>query len=835
MALSGTIWGSFSAKSTSIARPYITWSADQSISGNTSTVTAKLYFVRYDGYRSWDLNGQNFTVSIAGDGTTQNQPYDIGPNGQNDLIMTISKTVSHNDDGRKSINISASGNTNNSALGTISLSATITLDTIPRASDFTAFTLSNPTLNTSTATTINYTVDKKSSSFSHDYTLKYGSSTIKTWTGSGSGSLSTTLTASEVNSIINLMSNTTSGTLKMTMQTKSGSSKIGSSKTINEGISLNGGIKPNASGLSVAISGSGRDKTINKYVQSISKVTASFNRSAGYGASISTSNITVKRQSDGANSQTISDNSGTTSNPVGLSGTYIVTGYVKDSRGRTDTVSTTITVHAYSSPKVVSFNTSRRTSPSTTVDAVINVSWSPLGTSNPTDIVIKGVDNNGVSTTHYTLNDSTAGSFNTTQAYTGQSDASSYTYTITVTDSFGNEAPAIATVGTSFVELTISKGKGIGVGKVHEEGALDLGGLLVVNDGGESIKINAGEHGYMSYYINGTRIGWVGNGSADHNNIQLHADVGDVQLSTSNGKVKLEQYVLDGKNTSNSWQTFVPVVQFDGVMEIGQYLDFHTVNSTSDFDIRLDLYNGDLRLRGGDFVATNDIMWVNGKARAGGYTGTDTWVFFGNDDNDNWIRVYDNGNLEYFANSKTAKIYNGVNLINSWRYGSDNHNDGARNGEFEMAIVPSATSSTSGYYTGYVSGGVLYKLRAGAADSTSIEELKTDIELLPFSPLEKIKQTDVYQWRWKDGDDTETLQYGLVIGDTRNVPEEVLAPGQSSIDHYRSIMMAWGATKELSRDMDWAYLEIDQLQQKVVVLEDRLSQLEQGGETNGSV
>src|SRR5690606_6507254 len=44
-------------------------------------------------------------------------------------------------------------------------------------------------------------------------------------------------------------------------------------------------------------------------------------------------------------------------------------------------------------------------------------------------------------------------------------------------DSFGKKATAVQKVGTSFIELTISKGKGIGVGKVHERGSLDVAGM----------------------------------------------------------------------------------------------------------------------------------------------------------------------------------------------------------------------------------------------------------------------------------------------------------------------------------------------------------------------
>jgi hypothetical protein len=473
---SGTIWGKFSAKSTSIARPYITWSYTQDTAGNTSTIDCNLYFVRYDGYRVWNNDPQPFTIRIDGTNYTESHSYDFGSSSSADYIFDEQKTITHDSDGEKSITISASGNTNNYALGSISLSGTIRLNTIARASDFTAFALADQNLAVSQANTVTYTLDRKSSSFTHYMTLKAGSSTIKTWWDSGTGNRTQSLSASEINSIINKCPNDEGISLYLTMQTKSGSSNIGSSQTRGDWVGLESSVAPSASSLSVSIAGSGRDKTINKYIQDISKVTASFSRSAGYGASISSSKIVVRRASDNANSQTITSNSGTTGNPVSLSGAYEIIATVTDSRGRSDSVSTTISVEAYSAPSISTFSTRRSASVSTTVTATINSSWSPLGTSNPANVTVKGVNNAGTVQTLYTLNDSTATGLNTTQNYTSQLDTSSYTYTITITDSFGKKAEASSTIGTSFMEFCISKGLGVGIGKVHERGSLDIKG-----------------------------------------------------------------------------------------------------------------------------------------------------------------------------------------------------------------------------------------------------------------------------------------------------------------------------------------------------------------------
>lgn len=473
MATSGSFTGARGGSSTG---PYLklSWSriaVDEVNNKSKLRLTLQLvadYSISFSSSKTGVLEGNSFTYSggMSGTGTKTLKTLDIWytHNSNGSLTTTLDATFN--------IAINWGGN----YVSSLSVSGSATIDTIPRASDFTAFTLSNTVLNTSTATTINYTLGRKSTSFSQDMTLKYGSKVIASWNTTGTGALTRTLSAAEVNSIIVAMPTVTSGNLTLTMQTKSGSTKIGSPKSINEGISLNAAIKPTVTGLTASIYGSGRDKTINKYVQGISKVTASFTSTPGYGTSMSSNTIVVRRQSDNANSQTISSNSGTTANPVSLSGVYAIIATAKDRRGRTNTQTITITVEAYSPPSISKFTTIRSTVTSSNVIATITAAWSPLGTNNPTNISIVGVNNVGTSQTLYTLNNSTAGSINTTQTYTGQSDASSFEYTMTVTDSFGKVAKAVATVGTSFVELTIAKGLGVGIGKVHERGALDVAG-----------------------------------------------------------------------------------------------------------------------------------------------------------------------------------------------------------------------------------------------------------------------------------------------------------------------------------------------------------------------
>lgn len=474
MATSGTFNGSRGGDGNG---PYLKldWSIiDTDITNNKSKVrlTLKLvsdYYINFSADKPGDVEGSSFTYTSGFTGTGTK------------TLKTLDKWYTHNSDGTLTTTLSGSFdikiNWSGNYISSLSVSGSATFNTIPRASDFTAFTLSNTVLNKDAATTINYTLGRKTTSFSQYMTLKYGSKVIASWSTSSTGSLTRALSAAEVNAIITAMPNVVSGTLTLTMQTKSGSVNVGSSKSINEGISLNSAIVPTASGLTASIYGTGMDKTLNKYIQNMSKVTASFTSTAGYGATESSNTIIVRRQSDDANSQTIASSNGTTANVLSLSGIYEIIATIKDSRGRTATQTITITVDAYSPPTISVF-TPHRGSPSSDVVADITATWSPLGTSNKADITIVAVDNVGTSVTLYTLNDITTGSFDTTQTYTGQSDASSFTYTMTITDSFGAKASSSVVIGTSFMEFCIAKGLGVGIGKVHQQGSLDVAGSI---------------------------------------------------------------------------------------------------------------------------------------------------------------------------------------------------------------------------------------------------------------------------------------------------------------------------------------------------------------------
>ncbi|WCS69715.1 hypothetical protein Goe25_00870 [Bacillus phage vB_BsuM-Goe25] len=142
----------------------IEWSASQNISDNTSTVTAKLYWIA-DSYGAIN-SSQTKSGTVVIDGSTYSFSASAAlKNGQKKLITTKSKTIKHNSDGTKSFSIYGTFEVKLDISGYVNEvkipSKSFTLNTIPRESTLTSGT----DLTAGTDRTIS--ISRASSSFSH--------------------------------------------------------------------------------------------------------------------------------------------------------------------------------------------------------------------------------------------------------------------------------------------------------------------------------------------------------------------------------------------------------------------------------------------------------------------------------------------------------------------------------------------------------------------------------------------------------------------------------------------------------------------------------------------
>jgi hypothetical protein len=781
VATSGTFTGSRGGGSTG---PWLTldWSLlQQDIANNKSQLRLTLtlhsdYYINFSSSKTGDLEGNSFTYTagMSGTGTRTLKTLDLWYTHASDGSLTTTLSGSFN------IAISWGGST----VSSLSVSGSASPTTIPRASDFTAFTLSNSVLNKDTAFTVNYTLNRKSTAFSQDMSLNLGSKVIKSWNTTGTGALTQALTTTEVNTILSSTPNATSGTLTLTMQTKSGTTKIGSLISKTASFTLNSAIVPTATGLAVSIYGSGRDKTIAKYVQNVTKVTASFTGTAGYGATESSNTIVVRRQSDDANSQTITGESGTTGNPVALSGVYEVIATTKDSRGRTATQTVTFTVDAYTPPTITTFTAARDATTSTAVKLTYNTSWSVIGTTlNPTDVSVVGVNNVGTSATLYTLTGSNAGNVNSSTTPTGQSDSSRYTYTLTVTDSFGNKAVATATVSTSFVEFTVSKGYGIGVGKVWEAGALDVAGRTYIRNksGGTVFSVNdesyvAGTTGMYNYWGfcdgNGAYQAYLGFSSSRDNVLNIVNNIGGIKLTPKSGE-EIDMVGVLNMNNSN-----IIGVNSLHINDIGgdEGLIWDSASGTNNWKI---VVTDDAATGNTDTTAYPLQWYLNDSRRMTLGTGgmlylpqTTGGVKLGDYDTGNGTLIGATGNIELRAASGSAYV--------------DFTND---TGDYDMRIMRTGDDVLT------VSGGNL----AATVVAPSKEEWKEDIQEFVKSGLDIINGSKPKTYKYKNTNAKET-KIGLIA---EEAPDDILTINKDGVDLYSMLTVSWKAIQELSAQVEY--------------------------------
>lgn len=147
----------------------VVYSYTQSITANTSTITAELYVHRDSAATSSDSSCSAY-ININGNrAMTYTAGFSIGSSWVK-IGNTCTETVPHNADGTKIVNITGYFNSSITAkLEDLSVSQNITLSTIPRASQLTVY---DTNLNIGDGTIV-YT-NRKSTSFTHALNLYFG-------------------------------------------------------------------------------------------------------------------------------------------------------------------------------------------------------------------------------------------------------------------------------------------------------------------------------------------------------------------------------------------------------------------------------------------------------------------------------------------------------------------------------------------------------------------------------------------------------------------------------------------------------------------------------------
>lgn len=307
------------------------WSiTGQSINDNTSTLSLDLWV--YDG-TGYSQNETAYEAYYILQGEKRWNPYNYSTTGWYKL-GSKSITVSHNADGTGSVTLSAEWDCGWDSAYTprhLSLSETVTLTTIPRASSVSA---SGNTLGQAVVITIS----RASSSFTHK--LYYSCGSIS-WAGIASD-VGTSYRWTPPVSLAAQAPNASSVVLSVIVETYNGSTYIGSS-SVQMTLAVPSSVVPT---LSVATSDpTNVSATYGWYVQLRSKLKVDLTASGAQGSTIKAYSIKL------GDIYAVAAASGTT-DYLPTAGALTLTCTVTDSRGRTATETQTITVLAYSKPTI---------------------------------------------------------------------------------------------------------------------------------------------------------------------------------------------------------------------------------------------------------------------------------------------------------------------------------------------------------------------------------------------------------------------------------------------------------------------------------------------------
>ena len=447
----------------------------QSITANTSTVNWRMTVSRTGAYYTHNHQGDS-TLSLNLDGQNVHYSYPTWEtSGEEYTLASGSSTISHNADGTKTLPISCTFNPNNGLHGTITVSASLSLTTIPRSS---SVSVSPGVIGSSVTININ----RQSSSFKH--TVRYS------WAGK-SGTIATNVDTSATWSIpidfANDIPNSASGTGTIFVDTYSGNTKTGTqSTTLTASVSAN--VKPTFTGVSLSdLNGAAQNLIPNSdtFIQVISNIKVAFNGAVGsYGSSIT-----------GYYAEIIGKNQSTSSNGGGLGimnyhGTIKIRASVSDSRGRwSDTKEVSVTVLEYFAP-ALSFSIARTGSTSSTLTATRNAKIAPLTVSgsqkNSMTLTFKvarlGTTNFQADTGPATGSWTSISSLTNSQAnLAGNYLANQSWVVIGILEDKFTRTEFMVNVATESVVLSYDR-SGIGVNKIRERGALDVKGDIYSNN-----------------------------------------------------------------------------------------------------------------------------------------------------------------------------------------------------------------------------------------------------------------------------------------------------------------------------------------------------------------
>lgn len=341
---------------------------------------------------------------------------------------------------------------------------TLTLSTIPRASQPSINTYPNnsPDITAGVACTIHM---NKHANFTHKVSYSFGKKSGVIATGVVDNCSWTPPT-----SLLDQIGTATVGYGGISVETYSGSTKIGDTKTCNFNLHIPSNSNPTIGAITLTEQHAGvKTKNANVTVQQISKKLVSVPVSAKYSASIKT--VTC----DGV---TLSNNNGTYTGYISnkSNGTYKIT--VTDSRGLQSSNAVEQTFYEYAKPFITA--TLKRESETSSKGALsVSGSYSTI-LSNTLSMTIQRNDSSSPTTVSPSLSN---GSISYSKSYADLNYVQSFTVKVKATDGFGESVEATAVLGVGQYALWMGKYNVKVGGKLNVGSDLTVGGAIIANGG----------------------------------------------------------------------------------------------------------------------------------------------------------------------------------------------------------------------------------------------------------------------------------------------------------------------------------------------------------------
>ena len=465
MDLSGSNYKSFARH-----RLVAEWTATQDIANNQSTVTVKVFLQSVDAVGAMSAPASN-AGSVKVDSTTKNFTATSQLSAyQKKQLTSQSFVVSHNADGTASFNYSVTYNINVTFAGVFygnqTVSGSGTLNTIPRASSIASI------VGNQIGGNVTVTITRASNSFKH--IVMYTNTDGNVVTVGENVDTSKTFTIS-MNDCSHLP-NSTSGTAKITVDTYSGDSRIGS-HTLNHTVYVPESVVPVISSMTTS------EKTqsivslnlgTGVFVQGKSNIEVTVLGDGVYGSKITSAWVGIDKVGS------VNSHTGTFSLSYAdkIFGSTQFSVSIIDSRGRSAGANGWINIMSFEKPFIKNFS-AKRIGNGTIVEITKDAFADRVETK--TDYTIS-IARRVVGGSWETINTEISSNTNILN-FSGFLIDKSYELRLTVGDYF-QDTSSVITISTVKTLLDLNKDIGIGIGKLNEgEAILEIEGSVKVTNG----------------------------------------------------------------------------------------------------------------------------------------------------------------------------------------------------------------------------------------------------------------------------------------------------------------------------------------------------------------